>query len=86
MDAWGQLLAVSAVLGLLAAALLWLRRAGPGVWRARAANGRRLEIVERLPLTPQHSLHLVRLCGRDMLIATTPSGCSLLDSGEKERP
>ncbi len=85
MDGWGQLLAISGVLGLLAGALVWLRRFGPGSWRPRTAGGRRLEILERLPLTPQHSLYLVRLCGRELLIGTAPSGCAVLDRGEKER-
>jgi hypothetical protein len=33
-----------------------------------------------LPLTPHHSLHLVRLADRTLLIALSPSGCNLLES------
>jgi flagellar biogenesis protein FliO len=43
-----------------------------------------LQSIERLPLTPQHSLHLVRVAGRTVLIAVSPGGCSLLDRGDFE--
>jgi flagellar biogenesis protein FliO len=32
-----------------------------------------------MSLTPQHSLHLVRVEDRTMLIAASPSGCSILE-------
>jgi hypothetical protein len=37
-----------------------------------------LERVDRLALTPQHVLHLVRVRGREMVVATHPHGCLLL--------
>jgi flagellar biogenesis protein FliO len=45
------------------------------------AKMRRLQSIERLPLTAQHSLHLVRVAGRLVLIAVSPGGCSVLDGG-----
>jgi flagellar biogenesis protein FliO len=39
---------------------------------------RSLEPVERLSLTQQHSIHLVRIHGRELLVATHPHGCTLL--------
>jgi flagellar biogenesis protein FliO len=39
---------------------------------------RSLEALERLALTPQHSLHLVRIGGREVVVATYPQGCVLL--------
>ncbi len=52
-----------------------------GALRLRTSN-RRLELVERLPLTPSHSLHLIQFDGRPYLIATHPQGASLaVDSG-----
>jgi hypothetical protein len=38
--------------------------------------------VERLMLGPQHSLHLVRLAGRGLLVGTSPAGCAVLESFE----
>jgi len=71
--------AVTLVLGLLAAALWWLRRRGiAAVMPGRRAGGRRLECLERLPLGAQHTLHLVRLGGQAMLVASSPRGCVLL--------
>jgi len=34
--------------------------------------------LERLALTPQHTLHLVRIQGREVLVATHPQGCSVV--------
>jgi flagellar biogenesis protein FliO len=44
----------------------------------RGGNGRRVEVLERVPLTPQHALHLVRVSDKVLLIGTAPSGCTLL--------
>jgi flagellar biogenesis protein FliO len=70
-------------MALLAGLLLGLRRRGIARFRLflpKRKSERRLEVMERLPLTPQHSLHMVRMGGRELLIAVSPSGCSLLDS------
>ena len=82
MEAFQQLWAVVVVLGVLCGGLWLLKRKG---W-ARTALRRgaedglpRLEIVDRLPLTPQHSLHLVRLADRTLLIGLSPNGCNLLE-------
>jgi flagellar biogenesis protein FliO len=74
------------VIGVLAAlgiALYVLRSKGVVQFatKASSANARRLQSIERLPLTAQHSLHLVRVAGRVILIAVAPGGCSLLDGG-----
>ena len=80
-----QVLAIVAVLGLLAGTLWWLRQRGiaqfSGGLKMRRTE-RKLQLVERLPLAPQHSLHLVRFGGRSLLIGVSPSGCSLLESHE----
>ncbi len=34
--------------------------------------------VGRLVLTPQHTLHLVCIPGREVLVATHPQGCSVV--------
>jgi hypothetical protein len=80
MEAMGQAAAVIGVLALLGAALCWLRK-GPAGW-PRARAGRRLQSLERLPLTPQHSLHLVRAGGRTLLVSASPGGCAVLESGD----
>jgi hypothetical protein len=43
-----------------------------------ASRTKSLRAVERLTLTPHHSLHLVELRGREFLVATYPQGCTLL--------
>jgi flagellar biogenesis protein FliO len=80
-----QATAVFVVLALLGITFYWLRARGmarftlPGL---TGSNQRRLQSIERLPLTAQHSLHLVRVAGRVVLIAVSPGGCSVLDRGD----
>jgi flagellar biosynthetic protein FliO len=75
-----QLLAVFLVLGLLLAALWLLRRKGLAKLGGGPARNlgrtRQMEVVERIPLTAQHSLHLVSLAGRFIVVGVSPSGCS----------
>lgn len=81
MDGFRQLAAVAGVLSLLAAALVCLRRRGiAGILPARSTYTRRLECLEHLSLGPQHALHLVRLGRTELLVASSPNGCSLVRS------
>lgn len=76
----GMVLLVFALLG----GLLWFAKrrglASFPMGPRRSGSGRRLEVLERVPLTPQHALHLVRVSDRTVLIATAPSSCTLLDA------
>ncbi len=79
------MLAVALVAALLAGTLLWLRRKGFAGAAGRLLGVRRprqLEMLDRLSLTPQHSLHLVRLGNRTLLLGRSPSGLALLDTAE----
>jgi len=81
IDVIRQVGALAAVLGLLGGLLWLLRRRGlAGIRPLGRARNRRLECVERLALGPQHAIHLVRLGGRGLLVASSPSGCALLES------
>jgi flagellar biosynthetic protein FliO len=81
MEGIAQFAAVAGVLLLLAAALWWLRRRGfTGTVLAGKPTGRRLQSIERMPLGPQHTLHLVRLGERAFLVASSPGGCALLEN------
>ncbi len=82
METLQQLLAVALVLGALLTMVWLLKRKG---WaRGRVQTSRegqaQLEIVGRLALTPQHSVHLIRLADRILLVGLSPSGCSVLDT------
>lgn len=39
--------------------------------------GKHMELLERLPVSPQHSLLLVRIAGRVFLVATHQSGATI---------
>src|SRR5207248_559284 len=68
-----EILPVAAVLALLGGALWFLRR--KGIVRG---GGRQLAILERLTLTPQHTLCLVRVGEETLLIGTAPSTLQVL--------
>lgn len=77
----GQMAAVVGVLTLLALTLWFLRTQGiAGVMPVRNKPARRLECLERLPLGPHHTLHLVRIGETSLLVASSPGGCSLVQS------
>jgi flagellar biogenesis protein FliO len=87
MEAIQPVLAVLFVLGLLGGVLFWLRAKGLARFNGKAIGrpgARRMQAIERLPLTPQHSLHLVSVGGRTLLVAVSPGGCSVLNGPEWE--
>jgi flagellar biogenesis protein FliO len=84
MDYVRQMAAVGAVFLLLGGLLWWMRRRGFAV-PGRVGGPRRIEILERLTLGPQHSLHLVRWDGASLLVACSPAGCTVLETPEVRR-
>jgi hypothetical protein len=83
MDVLRQVFSVLLVFSLLGGVLWALRRGGRisfrGLARMRVqGNTKSMVAMERLALTPQHTLHLVRIHGREVLVATHPQGCSVV--------
>jgi len=86
MELARQVVSVLAVFALLGAVLWMLRRGGLASVRGLRAGARerRLESLERLTLTPQHSLHLVRVGRQEVVVAAHPRGCALLiENGDR---
>jgi flagellar biogenesis protein FliO len=87
MEPIRQVLAVLLVLGLLGGALYWLRTKGAARLTVkgfgRSAN-RQMRSIEQLRLTPQHSLHMVKVGDRVLLVALSPGGCSVLSASGVE--
>jgi flagellar biogenesis protein FliO len=78
-----QALSVLLVFGLLGATLWWLRSKGFarfGVNSPLAGRRRSMKVIERLALTPQHSLHLVKIAERVMLVTASPAGCTIVEN------
>jgi flagellar biogenesis protein FliO len=76
-----QVLSVLLVFSLLGAVLWALRRGGRisfSGFARKQGHTRSMIAVERLALTPQHSLHMVRVNGREFVVATHPQGCTLV--------
>jgi len=89
MDVLRQAFSVLLVFSLLGAVLWLLRRGGKisfrGLaWKRALGNSRTMVAVERLSLTPQHTLHIVRVDGRDVLVMTHPQGCSVLTAAAEQ--
>lgn len=79
MDLVLQLAAVALVVGLTAGAS-WLIRRNQGVSAFR--SGRELVSQDRLQLTPQHSVHLIRFRDREILLVSHSQGCSVIEVPE----
>jgi flagellar biogenesis protein FliO len=75
MDLLQQLAAVALVLALLGAALWLLQR--NRLILPRRTGPKQLEVVDRVALSPQHGLALVRVNGRMVLVATGPGVCEI---------
>jgi flagellar biogenesis protein FliO len=74
--------AVALVFLLLGVALWLARRVGWNFGNSPAPlPAPTMERLGRLPLTPQHTLHLIRIQGAEFLVATYPQGCSLVSTG-----
>ena len=68
------------VLSALAASIAILKKRGSSLkWPALKRTPRRLEVVERVVLSQQANLILVRVDQREILIATSSGGCSVLE-------
>ncbi len=80
MDICRQLAAIALVLGLLAALLWRMRRGGLASLTSVKSGDRRMQPVERLALGPNQALHLIRVGDTGLLVASSPSGCALIQS------
>jgi len=77
-----QTLAVFLVLALLVVALWFLRRKGLAKMNlslgGRRTGGGEIKVVDRKALTASHSLHLVHVKDRLILIGISPGSCEAL--------
>ena len=77
-----SLISLALLLAVLGALVWWVRRASP----LGARQGRHLEIVETVALGPSHSLHLLRLGERVLLLAASRERCELISELESLPP
>jgi len=77
-----QTLAVFLVLALLILALWFLRRKGLAKMNlslgGRRAGAGEIQVVDRKALTASHSIHLVRVKDRLILVGISPGSCQAL--------
>ncbi len=82
MDTFQPVLAVLFVLGLLGGGLYCLRAKGLARFNGKGfgrQGTKQMQAIERLSLTPHHSLHLVNVGDRTLLVAVSPGGCTVVD-------
>ena len=85
MEILEQITMIFVVFALLGGMLWVLRNKGMASFRFGRKSfrgGKQLEIIERLPLTASHSIHLVRFADRTLLIGVAPGGCTLLERSD----
>ena len=90
MESVRQFLAIAFVLALLGAARWALRngalrrRAGPrealkiAALRGGLQKEKTFAVLERIALTPQHTLHVIRAGAEEWIVATHPRGCTVV--------
>jgi flagellar biogenesis protein FliO len=82
-----QIFAVLFVLLALLGAVAFLRKKGFAVSSASLGVRRRealIDQIDRMRLGPQHSIHLLRVDDRKLLIALHPHGVTVLRDGNEE--
>ena len=89
MDVLQQISAVAFVFLLLGGVVWTLRKNRstavlrlPWLTRRPARTSKQLEILDRLPLTPQHALHFVRVLDATYLVATHAGGTTMVPVAE----
>ncbi len=81
MESFGQFLSVVFVLSLAGLAAWWLRKGRPLVGLhalARANKLKRMQLVQRLALTPQHYLCVIRVDDSEWVIGIYPNGMKVI--------
>jgi flagellar biogenesis protein FliO len=81
MDLAQQFIVVFFVLATLCGALWWLKANGWAQVRSPfpSQGNKQLQVIERLALSPQHSVQIIRVSQKLLLVAISPAGCQLLE-------
>jgi flagellar biogenesis protein FliO len=89
VEIWNQMIAIAVVLGALAGALAWARRVG---WTTAPTGGTHtrnrqkcMRVIERISVTAQHSILLIEIDRKRLLVCFSPGGSSVTKV-EEERP
>jgi hypothetical protein len=82
--------AMALLIGVLAlSGVVWHKRdvgiqVARQVWKARPPK--RVSVEDRVALTPQHTLHVIRFENRTILLATAPTSLVVLDATQTGGP
>ena len=89
MHMWNQFGAVIAVIGALLGLLLWLNKRGfatSATFSGGAGRPRELAVIDRVIVAPQHTLLLVEVSKKRMLVCISPAGSqiTMLEGGTQQ--
>lgn len=84
MDFVQQFAGVMLVFALLGA-LVWFAKGRSFALPVRSARPRRMAILERLAISPHHSLHLINVDGQTFLLGVSPNGCQILQDMKDQK-
>jgi flagellar biogenesis protein FliO len=76
-----QGLALAGVFVSIGAALWFVKTRNAPLFK-KLGSERRMQVIERVALTPQHTLCLVRVGERLVMIGTAPTSCQLMETIE----
>jgi flagellar biogenesis protein FliO len=84
-DLYRQFFGIAVVLGALAA-LLWFakRRGFARLNFSRPSQTEFVRVLERVPLTPQHTLFVLAIGGRTVLLSSSPGSCQMITDVSEE--
>lgn len=86
MEVYRQFGGVLLVLGTLVFLLYMAQRRGWAQWSGlrNTGNQRTVTVLERIRLTPQHTLHVLAIGERRLLVTSSPGSCQLIAELPKE--
>lgn len=87
-EIYRQFAGVLIILALLGLSLWFARNRGFARWNSlrKPSRERTITVLERVPLTAQHTLHLLAVGDRRLLVTSSPTACQLISeiaTGEK---
>jgi flagellar biogenesis protein FliO len=78
-DLYRQFVGIVIVLGTLITMLWYARKRGFARLNIGVSGPNRLlKVMERVPLTPQHTLFVVSIAGRIIVLSSSPGSCQVI--------
>jgi flagellar biosynthetic protein FliO len=77
-EMYRQFFGVMVVLAILIAVIYLLKQRGIARFAGMRGPERIVKVIERIPLTAQHAVHVVQIGQRRVLLSSSPGSCQLI--------